>query len=114
MVAATNWKHAAVVIDPAERTGAEQLRLAHELHAAADERPREEVVHERCMVRREYHRPVWYVLAAKAAGPEADQRVQDRDHPGDFVDRLRLVIAHPLVEGVEKLLRARVLVDLRL
>jgi hypothetical protein len=66
------------------------------------------------VVRGQDYWTVGNVLRAKAPRPEADQRVQDSDHPDDLVDRLGRVISDPLVEGVEELLRARILVDLRL
>ncbi len=94
---------------------AEQLRLAHELHAPAEERAGEEVVHERGMIGGEDHRPVGHVLDADSARAEGDQRMQHGHHPDHLVHLgLGLARAHALVELVEVLLGARVLVDLRL
>ncbi len=61
LVAAPDREHAAVAEHP-RADALEQLRLAHELDAPADERAGEEVVHERRVVGGEDHRPVGHVL----------------------------------------------------
>src|ERR1700733_12152995 len=47
LVSATNWKHAAMGVDPAHRARAEQLRLSHELDAPSNKGRGEEVIHVR-------------------------------------------------------------------
>ena len=74
------------------------------------------MVHEREVVRREDHRrrsPGTF-SAEIARVRKNVQRVQRRDDPDDLVDPVRVARARALVEAVEVLRRARVLVDLRL
>jgi hypothetical protein len=52
------------------------------------------------------------VLGVDAAHPEEDPRLERGRHTDDLVDDVRGARARPLVEAVEVLRRARVLVDL--
>ncbi len=114
LVAAPHREHAAVRVDPLERAR-EQLRLGHEPHLAPDRDAEEEVVHEREVVRRQDDRPrAGHLVRRQAARAEEHPRVQRREDADGLVDPVRLARPRALVEAVEVLLRARVLVDLRL
>src|SRR3979411_1420424 len=103
-----------VVVDELRRW-LEELRLGHEAHAPPREHRDEEVVHEREMVRREDHRAgVRDVLGGDAAGAKHCEAERRQDEPDHVVHPVRLPRARALVEAIEVLCRARVLVDLRL
>src|SRR4051794_1915609 len=110
---APNREGAAVPEDELDQRVREELRLGHETHLPPDEHPGEEVIPLAEVVRGEDHGPAGRnVLGGDRAQPVEEHARGGEDDSRQVVDPVRLVSAGALVEAVEVLRGAGILVDL--
>ena len=90
-----------MAVDPAQRAGAEQLGLSHELDAASNKGCSEEVIHIRGVVRRENHRSRRDIAAVDTLCTKRSQSMQYGDRANNFVGGSGRAAASAFVKCVE-------------